>query len=402
MAQKTSSQTRNKSGASIETTLLHPSSSAPSGFKSLSTPVFRGSTTLFDRAEAIQDTWNHDEAPYTYGSYGTPTTLELAARIAELEGGTHAFITPGGQAALVLVYMAFLSAGDHVLVPETVYGPSRAFADRVMRRYGVEVEYYEPLIGGGIESRMRPNTRLVWCESPGSITMDVQDVPAIAAVARERGVVVALDNTWAAGLLFRAFDRGVDVSVQALTKYVGGHSDVLLGSVTVRDETLYKRLGVVLQDLGMSASPDDCSLALRGLQTLSVRLKTIERSALQVASWLARREQIEAVLHPAMPSCPGHDRWVRDFTGSSGLFSVVFSEPTSKREIQDAMNRLKLFRMGYSWGGTTSLAVTPDPGEAPNARVYSDRLVRLYVGLEDPDDLIADLQQAFQFSAQGD
>jgi cystathionine beta-lyase len=194
----------------------------------------------------------------------------------------------------------------------------------------------------------------------------------------------------------------VDVSVQALTKYVGGHSDVLLGSATVRDEGLYQRLGVTLQDLGMSASPDECSLALRGLQTLSVRLKTIERSALQVASWLARRERIETVLHPAMPSCPGHDHWMRDFTGSSGLFSVVFSEATSKREIQDAMNRLRLFRMGYSWGGTTSLAVTPDLSEAPNARVYADRLVRLYVGLEDPDDLIVDLQQAFQFSAEGD
>ncbi len=254
----------------LDTRLLHPKSSAPSGFKSLSTPVFRGSTTLFDRAAEIRDTWNHDEAPYTYGSYGTPTTLELAARVAELEGATRCFITPGGQAALVLVYLASLNTGDHVLVPESVYGPSRIFADRVLRRFGVEVEYYPPLEGAAIAARIRSNTRLVWCESPGSITMDVQDVPAIAAAAHARGAVVALDNTWAAGVLFNAFDHGVDVAVQALTKYVGGHSDLLLGSVTVRDENLYQRLGVALQDLGMSASPDDCSLALRGLQTLQV------------------------------------------------------------------------------------------------------------------------------------
>lgn len=383
---------------SLKTRLVHPEAAAPPGFKSLVTPVFRGSTTLFDRAEAIKDTWNHDEAPYTYGSYGTPTTLELALRIAELEGAHRCFITPGGQAALVLVYLAFLKAGDHVLVPETVYGPSRVFADRVLRKFGVEVDYYDPLVGARIGSKIRPNTRLVWCESPGSITMDVQDVPAITEAAHSRGVLVALDNTWSAGVLFRAFDHGVDISMQALTKYVGGHSDVLLGSISVRDESLYQTLGIALQDLGMSASPDDCSLALRGLQTLAVRLHAVERSALRVASWLADRSEIEAVLHPALPSCPGHDTWKRDFTGSSGLFSVVFREPAGKRDIQAAMDRLTLFRMGYSWGGISSLVVTPDTGEAPNAGRFGDRLVRIYVGLEDADDLIADLQEAFRFS----
>ncbi len=332
------------------------------------------------------------------GRYGTPTTLELAARVAELEGGHRCFITPGGQSALVLVYLAFLNAGDHVLVPESVYGPSRAFADRVLCRFGVEVEYYGPLEGGAIDSRIRPNTRLLWCESPGSITMEVQDVAAIAAAAHARGVVVALDNTWAAGVLFKAFDHGVDIAVQALTKYVGGHSDVLLGSVTVRDRELYTRLGVTFQDLGMSASPDDCSLALRGLQTLPVRLRAIEQSALEVASWLAARTEIETVLHPALPSCPGHETWKRDFSGSSGLFSVVFREPVSRQDIHDAMDRLTLFRMGYSWGGVSSLVVTPDTREAPNARRYGERLLRLYVGLEAADDLIADLRQAFRFS----
>jgi cysteine-S-conjugate beta-lyase len=381
----------------LKTRLLHPETSAPEGFRSLATPVFRGSTTLFDKAAAIRDTWNHDDAPYTYGSYGTPTTLELAARLAELEGARRCFITPGGQAALVLVYFACLSAGDHVLVPETVYGPSRAFADRVLRRLGVQVEYYESQERDGIASRLRPHTRLVWCESPGSITMDIQDVPAIVAAAHASGVIVALDNTWAAGVLFKPFDHGVDISVQALTKYVGGHSDLLLGSVTVRDEVLYQRLGIAYQDLGMAASPDDCSLALRGLQTLSVRLQAVEASALRVASWLAARAEIETVLHPALPSCPGHEIWKRDFTGSSGLFSVVFREPASRRELQDAMDRLTLFRMGYSWGGVSSLVVMPDTAAAPNARRFGDRLLRFYVGLEDPDDLIGDLQQAFRF-----
>jgi cystathionine beta-lyase len=381
---------------SMKTRLVHSEASVPRGFRSLATPVFRGSTTLFDRAADIQDTWNHDDAPYTYGLYGTPTTLELAARLANLEGAHRCFITPGGQSALVLVYLACLSAGDHVLVPETVYGPSRAFADRVLRRLGVDVEYYEPLLGEAIASRIRPNTRLIWCESPGSITMDVQDVPAIVAAAHARQVVVALDNTWAAGVLFKAFDHGVGISVQALTKYVGGHSDLLLGSVAVRDEGLYRRVGVAHQDLGMAVSPDDCSLALRGLQTLSVRLQAVEASALRVASWFAGRDEVETVLHPALPSCPGHDAWKRDFTGSSGLFSVVLREPISRRDIQDAMDRLTLFGMGYSWGGVSSLVVMPDVG-SPGARRFGDRLLRFHVGLEDPDDLIADLQQAFQF-----
>jgi cystathionine beta-lyase len=383
-------------GTSWRTRLIHPEAAAPRGFRSLVTPVFRGSTTLFERASAIVDTWNHDEAPYTYGSYGTPTSLELAARIAELEHAHRCFIIPGGQAALSLVYLACLAAGDHVLVPESVYAPSRAFADHVLGRYGVEVEYYPPLEGAGIATRIKPRTRLVWCESPGSITMEVQDVPAIVAAARARGVLVALDNTWAAGVLFDAFGHGVDVSVQALTKYVGGHSDLLLGSVSVRDQALYLRVGAALQDLGLAASPDDCSLALRGLQSLHVRLEAIERSALRVAEWFARRPDVELVLHPALPSCPGHANWKRDFRGSSGLFSVVFRPPLTRRQLHASMDRLRLFRMGYSWGGVTSLVVTPDVEEAPNATAYGDRLVRFSIGLEDVDELIEDLEQAFR------
>jgi cysteine-S-conjugate beta-lyase len=378
------------------TQLIHSQVKVPHGFRSLVTPVFRGSTTLFSRAASIVDTWNPDDVPYTYGAHGTPTTLELAARIAELEHGHRCFLTPGGMSALVLVYLACLASGDHVLVTDSVYGPSRAFADNMLRRFGVEVEYYPALEGGLIASRIRANTRLIWCESPGSNTMEVQDVPAIVAAAHQRGVLVALDNTWAAGVLFDAFAHGVDISAQALTKYVGGHSDILLGSVTLRDQKLYERVGNDLQDLGMAVSPDDCWLALRGLQTLHVRLKAIEESALRVASWFSERPHVEAVLHPALPTCPGHQIWQRDFTGSSGLFSVAFRPPLSVAELHAGMDRLKLFKIGYSWGGVSSLVVTIDPKEAPNARVYGGRLLRFYVGLEDPVDLIADIEQAFR------
>jgi cystathionine beta-lyase len=340
------------------------------------------------------DTWNHDDVPYTYGTYGTPTTLTLARRLAEIDGAFRCFITPGGLSAIVLGYLAFTACGDQVLVPESVYGPSRAFAKRVLGRYGVKVEFYPPLIGKAIEERITPNTRLIWCESPGSLTIDVQDVPAIVESAHRHDVTVALDNTWSAGVLFDAIHHGVDISIQALTKYVGGHSDLLLGSVSVRDEAAYQRVGTTLQDLGMAVSPDDCSLALRGLQTLGVRLSAIETSALTVARWLAAREEVEFVLHPALPSCPGHNLWVRDFSGSSGVFSVVFRPPIDRTHIHAFVDRLKLFRIGYSWGGVTSLVVLPDLTESPNVGAYGDRLLRLSIGLETTDDLIADLSAA--------
>jgi cysteine-S-conjugate beta-lyase len=376
------------------TRVIHSRAAVPTGFTSLATPVFRGSTTVFTHAADIRDTWDQSEKPYTYGSYGTPTTLELAARIAELEQGQHTFITPGGLSALVLVYFACLSAGDHVLIPESIYGPSRAFADHILKRLNIDVEYYPSLEGSEIVSRLKPNTRLVWCESPGSITMEVQDVPAIVEAAHERGITVALDNTWAAGVLFDAFNHGVDVSVQALTKYIGGHSDLLLGSVTVRNDELYRRIGETHQHLGFAVSPDDCSLALRGLQTLFVRLKAIEQTSLKLAAWLGERPEVALILHPAFPSCPGHELWQRDFTGSSGLFSVVFRSPWKRADLHAFMERLKLFRMGYSWGGVASLVVMPDLHEVPNARVYGERLVRFYTGLEDADDLIHDVEQA--------
>lgn len=379
-----------------KTKLIHPDAHAPEGFRSLSMPTYRGSTVLFPNAAAVEDTWDQHEVGYTYGLYGTPTTLELAARICELEKGYRTFITPGGQGAIALINIAFLKAGDHVLVPESVYTPNRKFALAVLRRFGVEVTFYPPTIGAGIPALFRNNTRLVWCESPGSITMEVQDIPAIADATHRIGAMVALDNTWAAGVYFDAFAHGVDVTMQALTKYVGGHSDLLLGSITVRDEAAYKRLGATHQLVGCAASPDDCSLALRGMRTLAVRLRAIEASALELARWLAERREIELVLHPALPSCPGHELWKRDFTGSAGLFSIVFHQQFTKQQVLAFVDTLELFKIGYSWAGVTSLAVAYDFHSTPNRPDYGARIVRLNIGLEDVQDLKADLTRALE------
>jgi cystathionine beta-lyase len=377
-----------------KTKLIHSDAHAPEGFRSLSTPVYRGSTVLFPNAAAVDDAWDQYEVGYSYGLYGTPTTLELAARICELENGFRTFITPGGQGAIALINLAFLKAGDHVLVPESIYTPNRKFAVEVLHRFGVEVSFYPPTIGARIDTLFRPNTRLIWCESPGSITMEVQDVPAIVDVAHRIGALVVLDNTWSAGIFFDAFAHGVDVTMQALTKYVGGHSDLLLGSITVRDEAAYKRLGSTHQLVGCAASPDDCSLALRGMKTLAVRLKALEETALGLARWLAQRPEIELVLHPALPSCPGHEFWKRDFTGSSGLFSIVFQQQFTKPQVLAFVDALDLFEIGYSWAGVTSLAVAYDFHSTPGRPNYGHRIVRLNIGLEDVDDLQADLAHA--------
>jgi len=374
--------------------LIHPKAAAPAGFRSLATPTFRGSTTLFESAGTVRIHWDQTQTPYGYGLYGTPTTLELAARIAELEGGKHCFIVPGGQAAIALISFAFTGSGAQVLLPESAYRPNNQLANRVLARFGVEAELYDPLIGAGIAGLIRSNTRLIWCESPGSVTMEVQDVPAIAAAARRAGVVTALDNTYAAGVLLDAFAHGADVTMQALTKYVGGHSDLLLGSVTVRDEAHYQALGDTHSLLGMAVSPDDCSLALRGLQTLAVRLRQLEETTLAVAGWLREQPEIDTLLHPAFPECPGHDTWARDFTGSASVFSVVFKPSIQPDAIIRLVDALALFPVGYSWGGVTSLAM-PYFGLQRRYHPHSGKLVRFNIGLERADDLIADLERGF-------
>ena len=376
-----------------KTRLIHTDASVPEGFRSLAVPVHRGSTVIFPDSGSAHTEWNQEEFGYAYGLHGTPTTLELAARIAELEGGTRTLLTPSGLAAIGLVDLAFLSAGSHVLIPENAYSPNRILAAKLLRRFGIEASFYPSEIGRGIAEHFRPNTHLVWTESPGSITMEIQDVPAISEAAHQRGITVALDNTWSAGVLFPAFDHGVDVSVQAATKYIGGHSDLLLGSVTVRGHAHLDKLGEVRARFGLAVSPDDCSLALRGLTTLAVRLRHVEQSALEIARWLAARPEVQTVLHPALDSCPGHDLWLRDFSGSSGLFSLVLAPEFSGQQVRAFVDALSLFQIGYSWGGVASLAVAYDMSHVRSRTNYGDRIVRLNIGLESTADLIADLAQ---------
>ena len=372
------------------TRLIHPDRYASTDFTSLAVPTYRGSTVVFRSLADVGDA--NDESQYRYGLYGTPTTRDLAIRIAALEGAEHCLIVPSGQAAIALPYLAFCKAGDHVLLTESAYGPNTELAADILNRMGIEVERYDPVIGSGIAGLIRDNTRLIWTESPGSITMEIQDIPAICAAARERGVLVAIDNTYGAGMLFDAFKAGVDISVQALTKYAGGHSDLLLGSISTRDGKLDQQLREAQRLTGMGVSPDDCSAVLRGLKTLDVRLSRLEQSALTVARWLYDHHEGITMLHPAFADCPGHDIWKRDWTGSASIFSVIFNH-WNRAQIERFVDSLQLFKIGYSWGGANSLVMSyaglrrPAPQTGP-------LLVRLNIGLEDPQDLIEDLEQA--------
>ncbi len=380
------------------TILIAPTRRPPQSFHSLVPAVHRGSTVVFDRLSDAVDDWQQTDR-YTYGLYGTPTTLELGLRLAELEGARHTFIVPGGQAALALVYLAYCRAGSHALVPASAYGPNLEIGRDLLAGLDIDVETYDPAAGAAIAERIRESTALVWCESPGSITMEVQDVPAIVAAAHARGVPVALDNTYAAGVLFDAFAHGVDVSVQALTKFVGGHSDLLLGTISVADDAAYARVGTAHRVMGMAVSPDDCALALRGLQTLGVRLDRLERSTMQVAEWLRARPEVAKVLHPAFPDCPGHEFWRRDFTGSSSVFSIVFIDDWSAARVARFVDGLRLFRLGFSWGGVTSLVMAYQGSSRLESGLRA-RLVRLNVGLEEPVDLVDDLRQAIDCASE--
>jgi cystathionine beta-lyase len=379
----------------LATRLIHPDRQASTKFQSLATPTWRGSTVLFASVADARDCYDQDQ--YRYGLYGTPTVRELALRIAEIEGAEHCVIVPSGQAAIALPYLAFCKSGDHVLLTQSAYGPNTELAFETLKRLGIEVERYDPTIGSGIAELIRRNTSLIWTESPGSITMEVQDIPAICGVARERGVKVAIDNTYGAGVLFDAYAAGVDISIQALTKYAGGHSDLLLGSITTRDVKYDQQLREAQRLTGMGVSPDDCSLVLRGLKTLDVRLKRLGESALTVAQWLSGREEVTNLLHPAFPDCPGHDLWKRDWTGSASIFSIILGNWTREQVVR-FVDSLELFGIGYSWGGAGSLVMTYGDLRRPTPQT-GKLLVRLNIGLEDPQDLIEDLEQALAKAA---
>jgi cysteine-S-conjugate beta-lyase len=351
-------------------------------------PVERASTILFDRVADLQGS-QAALGSYRYGLQGTATQWALAEALTELEpGAAGTALYCSGLAAITMPLLAVLSPGDELLVPDNVYGPTRRFCDTFLRRYGVATRYYDPLIGTAIGEIIAAKTRAILLESPGSQTMEVQDVPGICAAARDREIITLLDNTWATPLFFPAIAAGVDITLLAATKYVGGHADVMLGAATTTSEH-YEKLQTAAWDLGQSVSPDDAWLCSRGLRTMAVRLKQHEESALEVAQWLKMQPQVGRVLHPALPDCPGHEYWTRDFKGSSGLFSFEL-KGAGKAERAAFVDRLKLFGIGFSWGGYESLAMPVDPYRSVT-EPPAQSLIRLHIGLEDPQDLIDDL-----------
>jgi cystathionine beta-lyase len=379
---------RDQSGQGINTRLAHTGNDPRDFFGFINPPVVHASTVLFPDSATLESR----RQKYTYGTRGTPTSDALAQAIDALEGSEGTIVVPSGLAAVTTPLLAFLSAGDHALVVDSVYHPTRRFADTMLARMGVEIEYYDPAMGGAIDALMRPSTKVVWTESPGSNTFEIQDIPAIAEAAHARGAVVMMDNTWATPLYFRPLDHGVDVSVHAATKYPGGHSDVLLGTVSA-NERCWGRLHDAFITLGIPSGPDDAYQVLRGLRTMGVRLDRHQKSALSVARWLEGRREVAEVLHPALESFPGHAIWKRDFTGASGLFSFVL-KGGGKREAHAFLDALELFGLGFSWGGFESLAVHVWLGDRTVSRTdYGGPVIRLQIGLEDVEDIIADLER---------
>ena len=386
------------------TQLAHSGNNPRDYFGWVNPPVVRGSTVLFPDAATMKASRERPAAangrsriqPYTYATYGTPTTDALCAAVDALEGSAGTILVPSGLAAVTVPLLAFLSAGDHVLIVDTVYHPTRRFADTMLARLGVEVDYYAPERGADIADLFRPNTRVLFIEAPGSNTFEMQDVPALAAAARARGVVTMIDNTWATPLFFRPLDHGVDISTQAATKYLCGHSDVMLGSIAVNDEELFRTHKDTAIQFGNSVSPADCYLALRGMRTMGVRLRQHQATALRLIEWLSGRPEVERCLYPAWPDDPGHAIWKRDFQGASGLFGVVL-RPAGREAVAALVDGMRYFRIGASWGGYESLMIPAYPTRDFAEPPWSERgpLLRLHAGLEDSRDLIADLEEGF-------
>ena len=351
-------------------------------------PVVRASTVLFKDAETMAS----QNQKYTYGTHGTPTTDALCQAIDQLEGSAGTLLVPSGLAAVTVPLLAFLESGDHVLLVDTIYNPTRRFADSMLKRLGIEVEYYPPHIAGDIARLIRPNTRVIFTESPGSNTFEIQDIPAIVAVAREHDIITMMDNTWATPLYLKALDFGIDISIHAGTKYPSGHSDVLFGMIS-SNEKCWKRLEESYTALGMCVNSDDAYQILRGLRTMGLRLDHHQQSALTIARWLEQQPQVARVLHPALESHPDHALWKRDFKGASGVFSIVLASGGAA-EAHKLLDNLQLFGLGYSWGGYESLAVHVYLGDRTvAAQSFEGPVIRLQIGLEDTQDLINDLKQ---------
>ena len=374
----------------INTRLAHSGNDPHGYYGFVNPPVVHASTVLFSEARLMASRRQRSQE-YVYGMR-TPTTEALTSAIDELEGSAGTIIAPSGLAAVAVPLLAFLSAGDHALIVDSLYNPTRRFCDTMLKRLGVEIEYYDPLVGAGIAALLKPNTKLVFTESPGSNTFEIQDIPAIAEAAHAAGAIVMMDNTWATPLYFKALDHGVDVTIHAATKYPAGHSDVLLGTVSA-NAACWPQLSSSSEALGMCAGPDDVYQVLRGLRTMGVRLERHQESALEIARWLEGKRSIARVLHPALPSHPGHAIWKRDFCGSSGLFSIVLAGGGEQEQLA-FLDALKIFGLGYSWGGYESLAVPVFLGDRVIAKgSYEGPLIRLQIGLEDVEDLKADLER---------
>jgi cysteine-S-conjugate beta-lyase len=380
-----------------ETLLAHLGRDPAAHFGTVNTPVFHASTLLFETTEAFQEAGRRrlKKGTSSYGRSGTPTTFAFEDTVAALEGGYGGLAVSSGLQAIAVALMSFAEAGGHFLVPDSIYFPGRKVCGDLLERLGVETTFYDPLIGAGIAALIRDNTRLIYMESPGSLTFEVQDVPAIVAAARTAGVTTVIDNTWATPLFFKPLSLGVDIVLHAATKYLVGHSDAMLG-VLVSGEAHYERLRRTSQQLGCAAAPDDVYLGLRGLRTLAVRLERHQVTALRLAEWLDQRPEVDRLLYPALPGDPGHAIWKRDFTGASGLFGMVL-KPCSHAAAAALVDGLELFGIGASWGGFESLALVTDPDSMRSAKRWQPGgpTLRFHAGLEHPDDLIADLEAGF-------
>lgn len=375
--------------AGINTKLAHLGNDPEAYHGFVNPPVVHASTVLFPDYETMKSR----NQPYTYATSGTPTTDALANALTHLESAAGTVVVPSGLAAVTLPMLAYAKAGDHCLIVDSIYGPTRRFANSMFARLGIETEYFDPHVGEGFSNLLRDNTSMVILEAPGSNTFEMLDVAQITKAAHQTDAVVMMDNTWATPLFYKPLDHGVDISIQALTKYPGGHSDLVLGSVSANQKH-WKHLVKSQRELGVCAQGDDCYAALRGMRTMGLRLAQHEKSALQIAAWLTVQKQVHNVLHPALPSARGHDIWKRDFSGSSGLFSFVLKDATDG-QVGDFLNALKFFGMGYSWGGYESLAVPVNTSDRTIAKApEGGRLIRLQIGLEDSKDLIEDLAQA--------
>ncbi len=357
----------------------------------VNTPVYRGSTVLIDSARELEA----GDSRYTYGRIATPSSDALADAVAELEGGAKGFVTPSGLSAITSSMLSLAAGGDHVLITDSIYKPTRHFADSLLSKLGVEVEYYDPLLGDGIERLMRDNTRIVFTESPGSQTFEMQDIPAISEVAHRFGAYVLMDNSWATPLYFNPFQHGVDISIQAATKYIVGHADAMLGTITCNERSR-DHIEKGLYALGVCGGSEEIYLGLRGLRTLGVRTRQHWSSGLEIANWLLERPEVARILHPAHESHPGHDIWKRDFTGATGLFSVIL-KPVAKERVHAMLDGYRNFGMGWSWGGYESLVIPFDPSSYRTATEWQAEgpALRFHIGLEDVEDIKQDLDDGF-------